>query len=330
MPWTTVSPRPQAALITAAPGKPRLGIDGEHHPGAADVGAHHPLDADRERDLQVVEALDLAVADGPVGEQRGVAAAAGVQQFPLARDVQEGLLLPGEARVRQVLGRRAAAHRHGEPVHAGAARPASGSAARMASAMSPGNSLARNSSRMASPVARSVGVPGPVGGNARSHGGVDPVGRDERAVRGGCGGEPVGTRIPSPWRVRMSSPSEAFFPPTRGTSAMPISSNHITGDSAITALLWIVGGPILRGTGVPGSGALDPRAPSGYCAACPGPPPSKSPDTCGIAGTLRRCRRGSGELEGAGSRGVRGVPGRAHPANSRLGGGVTCVSLRRR
>ena len=78
---------------------------------------------------------------------------------------------------------------------------------------------------------------------------------------------PSGTRTPSLWRVRMSSPSEAFFPPTRGTSAMPISSNHITGDSAMSALLCVVGGPILRGTGVPGSGALDPRAAAGSGAA---------------------------------------------------------------
>jgi hypothetical protein len=59
-----------------------LGVDGEHHPGAADVGAHHHLHADRQRHLQVVEALGLAVADGAVGEERGIAAPAGVEQPP--------------------------------------------------------------------------------------------------------------------------------------------------------------------------------------------------------------------------------------------------------
>ena len=49
----------------------------------------------------------VAVADRPVGEQRGEAAPAGIEQRRLAADVEEGLLLAGEARVRQVLGRRA-------------------------------------------------------------------------------------------------------------------------------------------------------------------------------------------------------------------------------
>ncbi|MCY1187280.1 hypothetical protein D9M73_282420 [compost metagenome] len=50
-------------------GEAGVSVDGEHHAGGADVGTHHPLDADREGDVEVVKALDLAVADGPVGEQ---------------------------------------------------------------------------------------------------------------------------------------------------------------------------------------------------------------------------------------------------------------------
>ena len=57
-----------------------LGVEGEHDAGAAEVGAHHVLDADRQGDLHVVEALDRAVGDGAVGEQRGEAAAAGVEK----------------------------------------------------------------------------------------------------------------------------------------------------------------------------------------------------------------------------------------------------------
>ena len=90
--------------------KAGVGVDGEHHPGAADVGSDHPLHADRERHIEVVEVLDLAVTDRPVGEEGGVTAAAGVEQVALTRHVEERLLLPGEAGVGQVLGGGAAAH----------------------------------------------------------------------------------------------------------------------------------------------------------------------------------------------------------------------------
>ena len=58
----------------------------------------------------MVEALGLPVADGPIGEQRGVASPARLQERVLTADVEEGLLLAGEACVRQVLGRRTRAH----------------------------------------------------------------------------------------------------------------------------------------------------------------------------------------------------------------------------
>jgi hypothetical protein len=47
----------------------------------------------------VVEALDVAVADGAVGEQRCVAAPACIEQRGVAADIEKGLLLPCEARV---------------------------------------------------------------------------------------------------------------------------------------------------------------------------------------------------------------------------------------
>ena len=37
--------------------KPRLGVDGEHHTGRSDIGAHHLHHADRQGHLEVVEAL---------------------------------------------------------------------------------------------------------------------------------------------------------------------------------------------------------------------------------------------------------------------------------
>ena len=69
------------------------------------------MHADRERDLEVVEALVDAVGDGAVGEQRGEAAPDRVEQHGLAADVQEGLVLAGEAGGRQILGGGRAAHR---------------------------------------------------------------------------------------------------------------------------------------------------------------------------------------------------------------------------
>ena len=60
--------------------KARLGVEGEHHARGGEVRADHLHDPDRERDLEVVEALVDAVVDGAVGEQAGEAAPAGVEQ----------------------------------------------------------------------------------------------------------------------------------------------------------------------------------------------------------------------------------------------------------
>ena len=87
-------------------------IDAEHHTGAGQIRAHHALHPDREGHLQVIEAVQLPVGDGSVGEQRRIATAAGLQQGLLPFDVQKGFLLAGEAGVRQVFSRGAGAHRH--------------------------------------------------------------------------------------------------------------------------------------------------------------------------------------------------------------------------
>ena len=55
----------------------------------------------------MIESLDLSVADGAVGEERGVATPAGVEQRLFAANIEIALLLPSEARVREILGRRA-------------------------------------------------------------------------------------------------------------------------------------------------------------------------------------------------------------------------------
>ena len=88
-----------------------LGIDREHHARGAEVGAHHPLNADREGDPHMVEALGLAIGDRPVGEEGGIAAPAGVEERLAAANVEVGFLLSGEARLGQVLRGGARAHR---------------------------------------------------------------------------------------------------------------------------------------------------------------------------------------------------------------------------
>ena len=91
--------------------EPGFGIERKDDAARGEICADHLHDADREGDLEVVEAVVDAVNDGPVGENRGKAAPARLDHVGLAAHVQETLMLPGEARSRQVLGRRRAAHR---------------------------------------------------------------------------------------------------------------------------------------------------------------------------------------------------------------------------
>ena len=83
-------------------------------PLAASVGAHHLHHADRQRDLEMIEAVVDAVDDAAVGEQRGEATAARLEQVVRAADVQVALVLAGEAGGRQILGGGGAAHRDGD------------------------------------------------------------------------------------------------------------------------------------------------------------------------------------------------------------------------
>ena len=113
LPWTTFSPSPHAALISTTLSKP-VSVSIENitpaPPRSERTMRWTPIDS---ATLQVVEALGLAVADRAIGEERGEAAPAGVEQRRLAADVEEGLLLAGEARVGQVLGRGAGTHGDG-------------------------------------------------------------------------------------------------------------------------------------------------------------------------------------------------------------------------
>ena len=73
------------------------------------------------RTAAVVNAVDAPVADRAVSPQRGPATADAVEHRIDAHQVQVGVLLAGEARVGQVLGRRRRRTATGTPVHASSA-----------------------------------------------------------------------------------------------------------------------------------------------------------------------------------------------------------------
>ncbi len=93
-------------------GEPGLGVEGEHDTGRAQIGAHHVLYADRQRHFQMVEALGGSVADGTIGEQRRHAVTHRGDDGVGSDDVQEALVLPGKARLGQILGGCAASYRN--------------------------------------------------------------------------------------------------------------------------------------------------------------------------------------------------------------------------
>src|SRR5688572_31635202 len=65
-------------------GKSGVRVNGKHHPGSSLIGTDHALNTDGQGDVKVIEAFELSVTDGTVCEERGIAAAAGVEQFPFA------------------------------------------------------------------------------------------------------------------------------------------------------------------------------------------------------------------------------------------------------
>ena len=63
-------------ILTQSPGtsqknrifKARLGIDGEHHPGAGGIGTHHLLHHDRQIDVKLAKTFIMTIRNGAVGE----------------------------------------------------------------------------------------------------------------------------------------------------------------------------------------------------------------------------------------------------------------------
>ena len=90
--------------------KAALGVDRKHDAGF--IGAHHFLHASRECDFEMIKTLLFAIANCAIGKERRVTFAARFDDCVLAGDIQESFLLSGETRLRQILSRGAAAHRH--------------------------------------------------------------------------------------------------------------------------------------------------------------------------------------------------------------------------
>ncbi len=89
-----------------------LRVEREHDAGGAEVGSDHVLDADREADVQVIESMLDSVDDRAIGEERGETASAGRDEGVGASHAEVRLLLSGEARLGEILGRRARADGH--------------------------------------------------------------------------------------------------------------------------------------------------------------------------------------------------------------------------
>ena len=94
--------------------KAGVGVEREHDAGAAEIAAHHVLNADGERDRAMIEIVVHAVGYGAVVEQRGIHFVHAGHQMLLAAHVQESLLLSGKRCLRQIFGGRRGTDRDGE------------------------------------------------------------------------------------------------------------------------------------------------------------------------------------------------------------------------
>ena len=96
-------------------------VQREHHAARADVGADHVLNARRQGDLFVREALVHAIRDRAIVEKGSEHFVDAPEQRIAAAHIEKRFLLTGERSVRQVLRRRGGAHGDGDvasPAHA--------------------------------------------------------------------------------------------------------------------------------------------------------------------------------------------------------------------
>ena len=205
-----------------------LGIEREHDTGGAQVAADHALDAGRQRDVGVREALVHAIGDRPIVVERRKYFAYRLNNIIYSIDIKKCFLLTGERRIGQILGgrrradrkRRVRGRRGSSLAYAVANRffqrrrqrrlhePAADLRARRRERVDVVDveALARRSA---------IRAPGPLW--ARNSRNADAV-----------VAKPPGTRMPAPASWLIISPSDAFLPPTSSTSVMRSRSNGMT------------------------------------------------------------------------------------------------------
>ena len=96
----------------------RFGVEREHHAAGREIRPHHSLDPDTQGDIGLVDPHVSAIADRPGRVEAGEALADRAAHVTDAVDHQIGLLLAGERRLGQILGRRARSHGHIDSGHA--------------------------------------------------------------------------------------------------------------------------------------------------------------------------------------------------------------------
>jgi hypothetical protein len=173
----------------------------------------------------VIEAVVDAIGDRAVGEDRGEAAAAGVEQCIRATDVEKAFMLAGEARRRQVLRRRRATHcdRYVGAV-VGFQLPIGADG--LLPQLLDSRGAIDDAARFGCSLGEQVDAPlvelseEPVKRLPRLCGG------ERVAVGGGRKGEAVGYQDAFGGQRRIHLPKDAFLPPTRPTSSSRISENQ--------------------------------------------------------------------------------------------------------
>jgi hypothetical protein len=90
----------------------RFGVEREYDAAGGLVGAHHLHHTDRERHLEVIEAIVDPVRDRAIGEDRCEAPPARLDDSPHTANVEEAFMLAGETCGRQILSSRGAANRN--------------------------------------------------------------------------------------------------------------------------------------------------------------------------------------------------------------------------
>ncbi len=190
LPETTASPSPHAAVITVSSVRPFAGLAVNITP-AASAGTSRCTTTASDKPRRV-DGMAGPVPDRPVRPQRGPAVAHRRHQRVRADDVEIGVLLAGEARLGQVLGRRGRADGHRHVV----AQPGIG----LADAVRDGGghgSAARTA--LGDTGRRRLGRPGADHpGHHLCDGVVEAVGRDEVVIGGRGDDESVGHGEPCP------------------------------------------------------------------------------------------------------------------------------------